>query len=141
MSEKKKSFVVFRENEVIYTLKFSPLNRESVDAWRDHLLKYDGQFPDPLRVLYDYTDCDDVPSPYILGVIRDLIPKLSIPKNNRNAYLVPNENFNTWVNVFFATRAGRGQGLSFYDREKAIAWLMEGLATPEDSPNENKAEE
>jgi hypothetical protein len=135
MTEPKKSFVVFRENESIYVLKFSPLNRESVDAWRDYLLKYNGKFPDPLRALYDYTDCNEMPSPYVLSVIREVTPKLITPKNTRNAYLCPNQSFLVWANVFFGTRVERGGAMSFLDREKAVSWLMEGLTeTIEENP-------
>jgi hypothetical protein len=140
MTEQKKSFVVFRENETIFVLKFSPLNRESIDAWREHVLKYNGQFPDPLRVLYDYTECEDMPSTYVLSVIRNFAPKIVTPKNSRNAYLCPNQNYAVWSNIFFASRVERGQGKSFTDREKAIQWLMEGLEMPESENQDDRHE-
>lgn len=136
MSDAKKIFIILRENPSIITFKFTALNSRAGKEWGDYVKKYDGQYPDPLRLLYDFTDCKDAPSRYFLKLLQDLIPKLTLPHNSRYAYLLPNQGFAVWANAFFTPTVERGQSRSFFVREEAIAWLMQGLTVDADSKND-----
>jgi hypothetical protein len=141
MSDEKKIFTVLRENASILIFKFTALNSRAGKEWGDYIKKYDGQYPDPLRLLYDFTDCKDAPSRYFLTLMGDIIPKLSLPRNSRYAYLLPNQGFSVWANAFFNPTVERGQSRSFLSREEAVNWLMQALSAPEESPKESKDED
>lgn len=127
MVEENSVFSVYQENSIVFVFKFTALNTVASVAWRDYSLKYNGHYPEPLRVLYDFSECKGLPSPYLISTMRELMPKLILPKNSRYAYLVPNREFHVWANAFFGRSVERGQAQSFFQRDEAIEWLMQGL--------------
>jgi hypothetical protein len=141
MSDAKKLFSIQRENPTIITFKFTALSSRAGREWGDYIKKYDGQYPDPLRLLYDFTECKDAPSRYFLTLMNELIPQLTLPKNSRYAYLLPNQSFSVWANAFFTPTVERGQSRSFMLRKEAVEWLMQGLSTPEDAADDDTFKE
>lgn len=127
MADNPKVFVVYKENEHVFVFKFSHLTTAAAQAWGAYILKYDGQYPSPLRLLYDFSDCKDAPSRFFLKHMQNIIPQLTIPKDVRYAYLLPNQSYTVWANAFFNPTVERGQSRSFLQREEALEWLMQGL--------------
>jgi hypothetical protein len=141
MSDEKKIFTILRENSSIICFKFTALNSRAGREWGEYVKKYDGHYPDPLRILYDFTACKDAPSRYFLKLLSDLMPTLALPKNSRYAYLLPNQGFSVWANAFFNPTVERGQSRSFLSREEAVNWLMQGLSSPEEAPKDSTEED
>lgn len=122
-----KPFHVYWHNEIILVFKFDNLSTTASKMWGEQCLKYNGKFPDPLRVLYDFVECGP-PSPFWIKNQDIVIPQLIMPENKRNAYLVANDSYRVWTETILnRVPVDVGLLLSFTDRDKAVAWLMEGI--------------
>ena len=127
MAIENKPFHVYWLNEVILVFKFDNLSTTASKMWADHCIKYDDQTPDPLRMLYDFVNCGP-PSPYWIKNQNIVIPKLHLPENKRNAYLVADDNYRVWTETMLnRIPVDVGPLKTFTDKDKAIAWLMEDI--------------
>lgn len=124
-----KPFHVYWHNSIVLVFKFDNLGATAARMWGKHSLKYNGRMPEPLRILYDFVDCGP-PSPYWIKNQNIIIPQLTLPKDIRNAYLIANKGYRVWTEaVLNRTPIDVGPLRTFLDRDEAIAWLMEGIAT------------
>jgi hypothetical protein len=122
-----KPFHVYWHNSSILVFKFDNLSATAARMWNEQCLKYNGQYPNPMRILYDFSECGP-PSPFWIKNESILLPQLQLPKNLRTAYYIRDESYRIWTDVILNRRVvDVGLLQAFTTMEKAEAWLMEGL--------------
>ena len=122
-----KPFHVYWHNPSILVFKFDNLSTTAAQCWNEQCLKYNGHFPNPLRTLYDFSECG-APSPYWIKNEAILLPQLILPSNLRTAYYIANDSYRIWTDVILARRnIDVGPIQAFTAIDEAVDWLMQGL--------------
>jgi hypothetical protein len=136
-----KPFHVYWYNPSILVFKFDNLSSTAARMWSEQCLLYNGKYPDPLRLVYDFVDCGP-PSPFWMKTEDTLLPLLRMPTNLRTAYLIRDDSYRIWTDVILKRRkVDVGPLKAFTQLEQAAAWLMEGLDEIPNQELENKKSE
>ncbi|MGB1288488.1 MAG: hypothetical protein ACPG7F_18280 [Aggregatilineales bacterium] len=129
MPESKKPLHIYYHNQHILVFDFHDLSTKAARHWGAICLKYNGQYPDPLRVLYDFRGCG-FPSLYIIAYERLIAPQIIFPTDVQHAYLIEHQLQDEWAKEFIISLPEHVKTRMFdeYSKNDAIAWLMEKLA-------------
>ena len=85
--DSKKQLHVYSLDNGIIVFKFEELSRRAFQQYLDYVRKYNGQYPDPLRVLYDFRGAG-LPGLPFLELHSEALDGLHIPRRMRFAHLV-----------------------------------------------------
>lgn len=109
----------------IVVFKFQKLSRTAMEQYNAYVHKFNGQYPDPLRMIYDFRGAG-LPGLAFLQKHTDLIKDLQIPERTRWAYIVDRQIHKQFVRSMVNRLPDFGSGYkTFVDEDEAIMWLMQ----------------
>jgi hypothetical protein len=115
--------VSISENGIII-FQFAKLSRTAFEEYLVYIRKYNGYYPDPLRVLYDFRGAGLPGLPFI-ELHTQAFDGLNIPDRFRWAHLVDAPIFKQFVRVYLSRLPETNyENQIFIDEDEAIEWLM-----------------
>jgi hypothetical protein len=108
----------------IVVFKFDKLTRTAFEEYLAYVRKYSGQYPDPLRVLYDFRGAG-LPGLPFMELHTQAMDGLDIPDRMRYAHIVDRRIFRQFVKKLMSRLPDMAyEHQTFIDEDKAIEWLM-----------------
>ncbi len=115
--------VSFTEHGIV-VFKFDKLTRTAFAEYLAYIRKYNGQYPDPLRMLYDFRNAGLPGLPFI-EMHSEVMDGIQIPEHTRWAHLVDKQIYSQFVKTLNSRMPTAGyEHASFTDETEAINWLM-----------------
>jgi uncharacterized lipoprotein YmbA len=111
------------ENGIV-VFKFQKLSRTAIEQFTVYVHKFNGQYPDPLRMIYDFRGAG-LPGLAFLQRHTDLIKDLQIPERTRWAYIVDRQVHKQFMRSLVNRLPDFGDGYeTFTEESEAVEWLM-----------------
>lgn len=111
------------ENGIV-VFKFKKLTRTAFEEYLAYIRKYKGQYPDPLRMMYDFRGAGLPGLPFI-ELHSEVMDGIEIPDHTRWAHLVDKRIYGQFVKTLNSRMpVEKYEHSSFTDETKAIEWLM-----------------
>lgn len=108
----------------IVVFKFDKLTRTAFAEFLAYIRKYNGQYPDPLRMLYDFRGAGLPGLPFI-EMHSKVMEGIQIPERTRWAHLVDKQIYTQFVKTLNSLIAAAGyEHTAFTDEAQAVEWLM-----------------
>ena len=127
---KRQVHVSMAENGII-TFKFEKLSRTAFEEYLAYVRKYNGTYPDPLRVLYDFRGAG-MPGLPFMELHAEAFDGLIIPESFRWAHLVDAPIFKQFVRMYLSRLPATDyENKTFTDEAEAVAWLMRSFEVDE----------
>lgn len=118
----------------ITLFRFERLSREVLIQWGDLVRVQKQDFPQPVRLLFDFRGAG-APSRYMADRMPRVLEDLALPENTRVAYLIDDSRLAQFIHNAVANWPfAETQIQSFINYDPALNWLAEdGTSPPDDA--------
>jgi len=107
----------------IFVFEFKALERNSATTFSKIVRDGNNQFPQQLRILYDYSQSDP-PTPYFLHISAKLTAQTQFPEDTKSAYVIGSMEKEIWVHILQRYQPTDHPVRTFMKQEQATRWLL-----------------
>lgn len=133
----RETFHVQQIDDRITAYQFERLSREVLIQWGDLVRVERDNFPEPIRILFDFRGAG-APSRYMVDRMPRIFEDLNFPDNTRIAVVMDDDRTARFVHNAVAQWPDMGQVEEFINIDPAIQWLTDEL--PKESQDESLEE-